>query len=394
MSSSIPEPKVHEIVETVTSPESTQSKTGGSVIPTEPAVSTPKAPIKKKKKIAVPPPGHKFVKVHDHEGNIRTVIRPLSVEELAAQAATKPTEPAKPATKKAAKPAAAVETVKTSTEKTEKDASDENHAAKNLTVKQTLDKESTAGAIADEASGPTEEDLDAQKLRFREGRLKKLKTALSRGLFTVAGAALPGMDVDAFQDGDEFVDHEDDPSDLENDEYDFHHDGQDDWDGHDVSEDHDHPDGSHGDAAAIAAAGAMAAAYAEKKDAGPAANGTNDKSKSTFKMTVKDLDKLEAQLLADEKPLKRHWASATFYLLGSLAVILPALFLGKSRSEIIPCSNVKSSFDIYTRDGRKAHEFKLEEASRSDKGGSSSVAHCFRCGCRSRYANGQTLLPC
>jgi hypothetical protein len=52
-----------------------------------------------------------------------------------------------------------------------------------------------------------------------------------------------------------------------------------------------------------------------------------DKRNVTYKLTTKELDELnkEAENL---RPLKKHWANITFYILASLSIVLPLLFLG------------------------------------------------------------------
>jgi hypothetical protein len=59
--------------------------------------------------------------------------------------------------------------------------------------------------------------------------------------------------------------------------------------------------------------------------------GKGDK-KETY-MSVKEIDNLESGgALERERPLKHHWANASFYIMGSLSIILPLVFLGKSLS--------------------------------------------------------------
>jgi hypothetical protein len=57
--------------------------------------------------------------------------------------------------------------------------------------------------------------------------------------------------------------------------------------------------------------------------------GTRDDKKESYRLTVKELDKIEAGAAERERPLKRHWANVSFYLMGSLSIVLPLIFLGK-----------------------------------------------------------------
>jgi hypothetical protein len=54
----------------------------------------------------------------------------------------------------------------------------------------------------------------------------------------------------------------------------------------------------------------------------------NEKEKLTYNLNVKDLNAIEANA-EDERPLKRHWANFSFYLMASLSIVLPLLFICK-----------------------------------------------------------------
>jgi hypothetical protein len=58
------------------------------------------------------------------------------------------------------------------------------------------------------------------------------------------------------------------------------------------------------------------------------------KNKSTYRITVKDLEEMESKATAmdEERPLRHHWTNFSFYLMASLSVVLPLLFLRKSNS--------------------------------------------------------------
>jgi hypothetical protein len=53
-----------------------------------------------------------------------------------------------------------------------------------------------------------------------------------------------------------------------------------------------------------------------------------DGKKETY-MSVKEINTLENGDLERERPLKHHWANASFYIMGSLSIVLPLVFLGK-----------------------------------------------------------------
>ncbi|KAB5518905.1 hypothetical protein GE09DRAFT_506976 [Coniochaeta sp. 2T2.1] len=55
---------------------------------------------------------------------------------------------------------------------------------------------------------------------------------------------------------------------------------------------------------------------------------TTEKEKVTYKITAKDLNELEDKTTEKAtRPLKKHWANMTFYIMASLSIILPLLFL-------------------------------------------------------------------
>jgi hypothetical protein len=302
-----------------------------------------------KKRLSVPPPGFKFVKVRAKDGSIVTVKRKLTEEELATQKAAESVKDKVEAEKIVEKSETVVDSkdpekiaVKTATETT---------------------REVVPEATADTTS-VSATDLDEQKVRFREGRTRRIKDALTRGFFTVAGSAVPAVGIDVFREDDEIVDHEDDPSDLE-DELDDHDD--DTSNSHSDDLEKGHSSGAHvqlnagqmlGNMAAGAAAGGAAAAAAPEK-----ANGKSEKEKSTFTMTVKDLDKMEAQRIEKlkDRPLQRHWATVTFYFIAALAVVLPALFLGTSiTSSVIEADMTGSGMYIPFQDEQEENRLSLE----------------------------------
>jgi hypothetical protein len=65
------------------------------------------------------------------------------------------------------------------------------------------------------------------------------------------------------------------------------------------------------------------------------AAGKDGNEKTTYNINVKELNKLEATMTENERPLKHHWANFSFYFMASLSIILPLLFLCKSSSSEI-----------------------------------------------------------
>jgi hypothetical protein len=51
--------------------------------------------------------------------------------------------------------------------------------------------------------------------------------------------------------------------------------------------------------------------------------------KVTYKYSEDDIKRMEISMDENSRPLKRQWASFSFYILAGLAIILPILFLGK-----------------------------------------------------------------
>ena len=93
-------------------------------------------------------------------------------------------------------------------------------------------------------------------------------------------------------------------------------------------------------AAAATVAGALAGTKQQEQTVKPANQSvlhTTPESqsrgeKTTYKITIKDLKDLDEKAAEQEAdaPLERRWAEFSFYLMASLSIILPALFLGES----------------------------------------------------------------
>ena len=339
-----------------------------------------------------PPPGFKWVKARKPDGTFITAKKRLTPEELEAQKkaeAANPTPtapqtdtpmangtPVEPTTSDAAvqykvitarkpdgtlvkvkRPLKPGETVNNTTKKpaaaappTAAPTSSDSDAA---TKKETLSSDTPNAASEPELSSADKELLREQALANKKHRRGRFGTALLVGLLGVAGSTLPDL-----MDGDEIM--SDSDMDLSDDDYD------------DDDDDHDDPDDDRHDAenqktgsnepssapslvpvaAGIATAAVGAAAVAALTAPPPAKtanrqlnsdaqqpdgqNGADEKGKSGYRVTVKDLNDLDekAERDAAERPLERRWAAVSFYLLASLSIILPLLFLRKSCSSV------------------------------------------------------------
>lgn len=239
----------------------------------------------------------------------------------------------------------------------------------------------------------TQEALEAQKAHFRDGKRHRFKTTLLRGIAVVAGTAVPAIEIGDLMDGDEVLSDddwsidEDHDHDHHGDDDDVAHEQQADYDhGHSFDDDdsktlehsgggtcpifspnrkaalflscrdqahaNNQPSDSSGhitiDAgAAVQGAGlAMAAAASQPPPRQPvpvpaaAAGATSvaepnkaaaEKEKITYKINAKDLNQMEEKTAEKaSRPLKKHWANITFYIMASLSIVLPLLFLRES----------------------------------------------------------------
>ena len=62
------------------------------------------------------------------------------------------------------------------------------------------------------------------------------------------------------------------------------------------------------------------------------APGSSEKhEKITYKVTVGELDEADKKFAEkdEERSIRRHWTNIAFYLMGSLSIVLPVLFLSK-----------------------------------------------------------------
>ena len=56
--------------------------------------------------------------------------------------------------------------------------------------------------------------------------------------------------------------------------------------------------------------------------------GKGNAAKETYNINIKELNKIESKAEeTSERPLRRHWSNVSFYLMASLSIVLPVLFL-------------------------------------------------------------------
>ncbi|OIW25465.1 hypothetical protein CONLIGDRAFT_648490 [Coniochaeta ligniaria NRRL 30616] len=216
---------------------------------------------------------------------------------------------------------------------------------------------------ADANQAGMQDALDEQKNFFRQRKRHQFKTGLLRGVAAIAGSAVPAIEIGDFMDGDEMLSDDDWSVDEDEDHDDRDHDTP---DGHDGMSDaerdvhhgavendtrstedddktlrHDSNDSSGHisiDAGAAVQGAAMAAAAAgsqppprQPPPVATAAAGdkaTTEKEKVTYKITAKELNQMEEKTAEKaSRPLKKHWENMTFYIMASLSIILPLLFL-------------------------------------------------------------------
>ncbi|KAI9162714.1 FAD-dependent monooxygenase OpS4 [Paramyrothecium foliicola] len=205
-----------------------------------------------------------------------------------------------------------------------------------------------------ESTGPflcTEEALHAQTSFIKHKRRQRFKNTLLRGVAN--GMASTAISFPVFEHSDEAME-----SDLSDDD---DHDHEDNDANHDIHEDDnasahheqesDHAVGGTSEgqtsqitmnlgnaigAAALTASQAprrpahMAKVNAEiDEDVPPNENRKDTKEKTTYRITQKELKAIDAKMEEHSKTrsLQRHWADVSFYIMASLSVVLPLLFL-------------------------------------------------------------------
>lgn len=306
---------------------------------TPPDTSTAKTTKPVAKKVAVPPPGFKFVKVRKPDGTIVTVKRKLSPEEQAAQEATvnesseSSTSKTKPSQNETAKSPTAVSPTKTTVTSSQASPthSPTSPSTSTATATRSVDNNDAQQAEQEAASGITQADLDEQAARFREKRMSRFKNGMIRGLANVVAHSLPSIDIGDWHHDDEEVDIGDSDSDIDMDD-----DDHDDHDGTDHGHNDDHHDSNGHNVtfnSGVAANAAAAALTAPGQQPAPpprsAQPAEKNAKKETYNLNIKELNNIEQKAEETERPLKRHWANFSFYLMASLSIILPLLFLCK-----------------------------------------------------------------
>jgi len=331
-----------------------------------PALTPTITPTSKAKKPApLPAPGYKRVKVRFPDGQIRTVDRRKDPSEITPEEAILIAEAknnAKSATDQGSVgketlqpkldaglssapqsplPAAATPSV-TSTPEVEAPGNDD----------KAIEKEKD---IAEPAKPAAEVDiqsaLNEQQQKNREKRTSRFKNALVRGLATVVGSSVGNVELGDWHHDDVSVDG------LESDDEMVDGDGDDDMH-HDHDQDHD-TSGHHGKylmvnniqwltfeagggatlntgmAGQLIANQILAKSEAKEAEKATPAKPSDTKKGPTEKTTyigtekeLLDLEKAHDEEL-NRRPLKRHWANASFYVLASLTVVLPILFVSK-----------------------------------------------------------------
>jgi hypothetical protein len=207
--------------------------------PASPATATTTTTKPETKRVSVPPPGYKFVKVY-RGGKLITVRRKLSPDELAATEAAKNGPSNSAASAKAGEISESsptlVKTPKSPTVSSPAQASTPNSSVidprpvvaptasptaksvqsestpKSPDNKQSQDVPQSPGSLK---SPEIEAALDEQNRRYRESRVKKFRVSMVNGLANIIAHTMPTIEIGEFHHGDEIVHHVDDPSDDE-----------------------------------------------------------------------------------------------------------------------------------------------------------------------------------
>ncbi|KAF2993855.1 hypothetical protein E8E13_000404 [Curvularia kusanoi] len=293
---------------------------------------------------------YKIVTVRNTDGSYTRVKRPVKSTEAVTSTATTPT-PASPTQ-------APTPTENSSTDSIHRKV----NAKTGVIVEKSLDGETAPAVQAQGSNIDMEAAIAEQNANFKKQRSRKYKQALIRGLGTIAGSAVGQMnfhDSDNshgghsgshdIQDGD-IIDSDNDWSDDDLDD-DHHTHGQNHADDHD----HSHLTATHvhlntagaaktlittaatsaanaagsppqKPAAAVTATGTTAATAAGQAP-GPDSSGKDEKI--TYKVTVGALEEADRKFAEkdEERSIRRHWTNIAFYLMGSLSIVLPILFL-------------------------------------------------------------------
>ncbi|CAK7234221.1 hypothetical protein SEUCBS140593_008868 [Sporothrix eucalyptigena] len=351
-----------------------------------PSKDTPaKAPAAKAPVTKTAPPGYKLIKVKNADGKIIIVKKKLTEDEIAAAEKkgeeVKPDNTASEQTKSVEYKIVSIPQSDGTLVKVRRAVHPEDVAGKkkSTTSNTATNKDGKAVAVTEKEDNGVDDDdepmdeatrndmIRKQKHKFRMGRSRKYRRKLIRGFAMQLIGELPDIEIDShgFQDGDQVI--SDDDSDLDfdsdNDMTGDHHDHDHDHDDNDHDgSDHDHNDHDGKDhdgdkggfdiktkKIASEAYDTVATQTQKKKPATTATvtavpnkskDGAEDAApgvkkapavkikateKDTYKMTDKDLEKLD-----EHKPVSRlahSWENFSFYAMASLSVILPMLFV-------------------------------------------------------------------
>ena len=315
--------------------------------------------------VARPPPGFKFVKVKKPDGTVVTVKKPLTAEEIAAAAQKSATDgqfeivtvkkpdgtlakvrrPIRPSaeskvasattttTKPAPQPPSTIQTADAKT-------SPVPVPAKTTTTTITHKAAAVQNPKSAAAPTPTTDAIEPAKtqtsdyqaaLRAQEEYQKKqsrhkFKNALRAGLVRTAASAV-GDGILHMSDDDGSLggsdDSDDDRGSIGNKEKSNRN-----------SMEHESRGREYAATAATNGIKSLAAPGAAPQKPPPYTTAENGKAPGaggnvTYKIDEKHLQEVDEKA-AQDRPLQRHWANISFYLLGSLSVVLPLLFVGKS----------------------------------------------------------------
>ncbi|KAL1890956.1 hypothetical protein Sste5346_007953 [Sporothrix stenoceras] len=366
------------------------TKTSTPAKPDTPAKTAAKPAAKPTAKTA--PPGYKLIKVKNADGKIIVVKKKLTEAELAAaaekkgEAAVKPDNTASEQTKSVEYKIVSIPQSDGTLVKVRRAVHAEDVAGKAKAApkpKAPIAKDGEAATVSekeveadDEApisDAKRKEMVSKQKHKFRMGRTRKYRRTMLRGFAMQLIGELPSIEIDShgFQDGDQVISDDDSDLDFDSDSGDHdlfgHHDHDDDdndsiiggGDGHGNGHDAGHDDnagasgsGSHIEISteaigktvydnvaaqtnkkkpAVTATAVEVPPPVKTKDipapAAAAAAKPKASEKVTYKMADKDLEKLDEDKPSSE--LQHHWENISFYMMASLSIILPMLFVRK-----------------------------------------------------------------
>jgi hypothetical protein len=335
----------------VESGDHTTGAASGDAPKGSPTTSSPaKKPVVKKQK--VPPPGFKYVKVQ-RDGKLVTVQRRLTPEEIAAAEAKKESsDVSSPSAGKVASKDKKT-TTKKSPDTTTAAPSSPSPSKEPIASGPTAQKKDAAEESASSpVTPPSKAEIEEQAIANREKRTRRMKRSLYSGLIRVIGVAAP-IDIGTWHEDDQIVDDADSDDswgDGDDDDDDNNDDGHDNnaevHGGNDPEKDHISSANHEGAQVHLNSTGiadvlaARVAAGSDEKKPVPAstpaaeiekksASEKKPESEKTTYINVKEIQQQLDEKAAEERSLRRHWQNFSFYLLASLSIVLPLLFLGE-----------------------------------------------------------------